>query len=183
MKHAFSPVLILVCVLGAGLAGRAAEHDADHEEYSFSSGWGQPPKTASLKPDGVTTGALPPTVGAEAPDKQPETFKLSREQMQRHERRVYAQGLEKILLANGVNVSVMVYEGQAGPSPTLMFLGYFTKEFVTRALTNGAVLQRAKELGFSSVDFFDRGPDGHYQFVLSKSAPLPKCAAYQRLCL
>jgi hypothetical protein len=186
MKHAFSPALILLCVFGAaGLAGCAAEHDADHEEYSFSSGWGQPAKTASLKPDGVTTGALPPAA-AQVPDKQekqPEAFKLSREQMQRHERRVYAQGLEKILLANGVNVSVTVYEGPAGPSPTLMFFGYFTKDFVTRALTNGAVLQRAKELGFNSVDFFDRGPDGHYQFVLSKSAPLPKCAAYQRLCL
>src|SRR5215831_7620101 len=119
MKHAFSPALIFLCVLGAGLAGCAAEHGADHDEYTFSSGWGQPAKTASLKPDGVTTGALPPAA-AEAPDKQdkqPETFKLSRDQMQRHERRVYAQGLEKILLTNGVNVSVMVYEGQAGPSP------------------------------------------------------------------
>ena len=52
-----------------------------------------------------------------------------------------------------------------------------------RAVTNGAVLQRAKDLGFKSVDFFDRGPDSHYQFVLSKSAPLPKCATYHRLCL
>jgi hypothetical protein len=77
----------------------------------------------------------------------------------------------------------MVYEGQVGPSPTLMFFGHFTKEFVARALTSGAILHRAKQLGFKSVDFFDRGPEGHYQFVLSRSAPLPKCAAYQRLCL
>jgi hypothetical protein len=181
MKHALSAVLILLIPLGA-LAGCAAEHAADRGEYSFSSGWGaQPRKTASLRQDDITTGSLPPAAGA--PDKQPETFKVSREQMQRHERRVYAQGLEKILVSNGINMSVMVYEGKVGPSPTLMFFGHFTKQFVARALTSGAVLQRAKELGFTSVDFFDRGPEGHYQFVLSKSAPLPKCAAYQRLCL
>jgi hypothetical protein len=182
MKHALSPALIVFCGLGAGLAGCAAEHDAERQEYTFDLGWGaQASKTAPLKPEGITTSALPPT--AVASDKKPETFKLSREQMQRHERRVYAQGLEKILVSNGIDVSVVVYEGKVGPSPTLMFFGHFTKEFVARALTNGAVLLRAKELGFTSVDFFDRGPEGHYQFVLSKSAPLPKCAAYQRLCL
>jgi hypothetical protein len=179
MKHALSAALI---VLGAALAGCAADHAADRQEYAFGSGWGaEPRKTASSKPDAITTGALPST--ADAAGKQPEALKLSREQTERHERRVYAQGLERILIANGIKVSVMVYEGQVGPSPTLMFFGHFTKEFVARALTSGAVLQRAKELGFTSVDFFDRGPDGHYQFVVSKSAPLPKCAAYQRLCL
>jgi hypothetical protein len=178
MKHALSAALILF----GGLAGCAAEHGADREAYSYGSGWAeQPRKTASLKPDGIITGALPSTAGAA--DKQPEAFQLTRDQLQRNERRVYAQGLEKILMSNGISVSVMVYEGQVGPSPTLMFFGHFTKEFVSRALTNGAVLQRAKELGFTSVDFFDRGPEGHYQFVLSKAAPLPKCAAYQRLCL
>jgi hypothetical protein len=180
MKHALSAVLVLI-PLGF-LVGCAGEHATDDEEYSFSLGWApQPRKTASLKPDGITTGALP--TATVASDRHPETFKLSGEQMQRHERRVYAQGLEKILVSNGIKVSVMVYEGKVGPSPTLMFFGHFTKEFVARALTSGAVLQRAKELGFTSVDFFDRGPEGHYQFVLSKSAPLPKCAAYQRLCL
>jgi hypothetical protein len=182
MKHALSVALVLLIPLGAGLAGCAAGHDVDRLEYSYGSGWGaQPRKTASLKPYGIVTGALPPA--AVAADEQPETIKLSREQVQRHERRLYAQGLEKILVSNGIKVSVMVYEGQVDPSPTLMFFGHFTKEFVARALTSGAVLQRAKELGFTSVDFFDRGPEGHYQFVLSKSAPLPKCAAYQRLCL
>jgi hypothetical protein len=179
MKHAFSPALILLCGLGAALAGCAAEHDGHSGEYSYGT---QPRKTASLKPEGITTGSLPAAT-AGAADKQPETFQLSREQLQRNERRVYAHGLEKILQSNGINVSVVVYEGQVGPSPTLMFFGHFTKEFVARALTNGAVLQRAKELGFTSVDFFDRGPEGHYQFVLAKAAPLPKCAAYQRLCL
>jgi hypothetical protein len=180
MKHAFSPALVLLlCSLGAGLAG-CAEHD---ERYAHSSGWGSHGgKSAPLKDTGsITTGALPSGAGAQ--EKQSEGFQFSREQMLSHERRVYAQGLEKILAANGINMSVMVYEGQVGPSPTLMFFGHFTKEFVARALTSGAVLQRAKELGFTSVDFFDRGPEGHYQFVVSKTAPLPKCAAYQRLCL
>jgi hypothetical protein len=181
MKHALSVAIILsLGVLSAGLAGCAADHEGDRQEYNYSAGWSQEPrKTASLKPDGITTGSL--RTGTS--DKQSEGFKLSPEQMQRHERLVYAQGLEKILVSNGIGVSVMVYEGQIGTSPTLMFFGHFSKEFVARSLTSGAVLQRAKELGFKSVDFFDRGPDGHYQFVLSKSAPLPKCAAYQRLCL
>lgn len=179
MKHALSAVMIL---LGAALAGCAADHGDGQQDYSYTSGWTpEPRKAASLRPDTITTGSLPPIAGTS--DKQPETLKLTSEQLQRHERRVYAQGLERILVANGINVSVMVYEGKVGPSPTLMFFGHFTKKFVARALTSGAILERAKELGFTSVDFFDRGPEGHYQFVLSKSAPLPKCAAYQRLCL
>ncbi len=179
MKHALSAALIL---LAGGLAGCAADQEAAHEHHSFAMGWAtQPRQAAPLKPEGIATGSLPDTAGAQ--DKQRETFQFTRDQLQRNERRVYAQGLEKILVSNGINVSVLVYEGQVGPTPTLMFFGHFTKEFVSRALTNGAVLERAKELGFTSVDFFDRGPEGHYQFVLSKAAPLPKCAAYQRLCL
>jgi hypothetical protein len=181
MKHALTVALVLGG-LGAGLAGCAADHEGDRRrEYSYGSGWGaQTSKAASWKSDGITTGSLQPIA---ASDKQPETSQIAPEQMQRQERRVYAQGLEKILTSNGLSVSVMVYEGQVGPSPTLMFFGHFTKEFVARALTSGAILHRSKELGFKSVDFFDRGPEGHYQFVLSRSAPLPKCAAYQRLCL
>jgi hypothetical protein len=82
-----------------------------------------------------------------------------------------------------MSVGVLVYEGQAGPTPTLMFVGSLSRDFVQRAVTTGAVLERARALGFRSVDFFDRGPDSHYQFVLSKTGPLPKCAAYNRLCL
>lgn len=184
MKHALSAVLIL---LGAGgLVGCAAEHEAAREQYAYASGW-QPRQTAPVKPRRITTGSLPPADRAQAEAREKEapahSFRFTREQLQRNERRVYAQGLERILVSNGVKMSVLVYEGQVGPAPTLMFLGHFTKEFVSRALTNGRVLERAKELGFTSVDFFDRGPEGHYQFVLSRTAPLPKCAAYQRLCL
>jgi hypothetical protein len=125
--------------------------------------------------------AKPPA--AEPKAKQPAAPELTRDQVLRHERQVYAKGLEKILVSNGMSVGVLVYEGQAGPTPTLMFVGSLSRDFVQRAVTTGAVLERARALGFRSVDFFDRGPDSHYQFVLSKTGPLPKCAAYNRLCL
>lgn len=146
-------------------------------QFSFSTGWAPVSQSeeAPSKADAVPASAYVP---GDAQERQ-----VTREQAQRSERRVYAHGLEKILIDNGVNVSVLVYEGQVGPTPTLMFVGYFSREFVSKALTNGAVLERARDLGFKSVDFFDRGPEGHYQFVLSKAAPLPKCAAYNRLCL
>jgi hypothetical protein len=178
MKHAFSVATIL---LAAGLAGCADEPVQEPHAFTFTR-WGAPHEETPLARTEVplATGSLPVSA---AQEKREQGFQLSREQLLRNERRVYAQGLEKILVANGVKMSVVVYEGPVEPTPSLMFHGYFSKDFVSRALTNGAVLVRAKELGFKSVDFFDRGPDGHYQFVLSKSAPLPKCAAYQRLCL
>jgi hypothetical protein len=114
---------------------------------------------------------------------QREPSEATRDQALRLERQAYARGLEKILVSNGMSVGVLVYEGQAGPTPTLLFVGSISREFVQRAVTTGAVLDRARALGFRSVDFFDRGPDSHFQFVLSKTGPLPKCAAYNRLCL
>ena len=102
----------------------------------------------------------------------------------RNARLVYAQGLERILLTNGMPASVRVHEeGQAGPVPALMFFGQFSQAFVHRAVTEGAVLERARALGFRSVEFIDRGPSGNYLFELTRTGPLPKCAAYNRLCL
>jgi hypothetical protein len=165
MKHALSAPFALALLL----AGCASDQEfASYEMHSTAS------QGSALPAPSGATGSLPAAKPRQTPEAEPNP---------RHERQVYAQGLEKILLANGVNVSVVVYEGKADPTPTLMFIGHFSREFVERAVTNGAVLQRAKELGFKSVDFFDRGPDGHYQFVLSMTGPLPKCAAYNRLCL
>jgi hypothetical protein len=167
MKHALSGSLILLVLL----AGCAADPEpGTGHQVHFAAARPEPStvRETTLPPaQPATTGSLPD----------------AGEHSARNERQVYAQGLEKILVTNGVSVSVLSYEGRVNPSPTLMFVGYFSRDFVARALTNGAVLQRAKELGFKSVDFFDRGPDGHYQFVVSKTAPLPKCATYNRMCL
>jgi hypothetical protein len=168
----------MLLVLLAGCAADYPEPSRVQEmHYAAARPETQPVREETLPPvQTATTGALPARDAKARP-------RETAAQLLRDERLAYAKGLEKILLSNGVNVSVVVYEGRADPTPTLMFVGHFSSEFVQRAVTNGAVLQRAKDLGFKSVDFFDRGPDGHYQFVLSKSAPLPKCATYHRLCL
>jgi hypothetical protein len=102
----------------------------------------------------------------------------------RSDRLVYARGLERIMVSNGMPASVRVHEdGKAGPTPALMFHGQFSDTFVRRAVSEGEVLERARALGFRSVEFIDRGPGGNYVFELSKSGPLPKCAAHNRLCL
>ena len=57
-------------------------------------------------------------------------------------------------------------------------------ELLTRyGVMTAPQLERARALGFRSVEFIDRGPGGNYLFALSKTDPLPKCAAYNRLCL
>jgi hypothetical protein len=182
MKHAFAAPLALFVLL----AGCAAEERTDGvHDMSF---------TAEVRPEvrearlftqaNVRTPpideAKTPAGGSEA--KPPETPD-AREQALRRERQEYARGLEKILASHGMSVGVLAYEGQSGPAPTLMFIGGLSREFVERAVTTGAVLERARALGFRSADFFDRGPDSHYRFVLSKTGPLPKCAAHSRLCL
>ena len=205
MKHA-PPLLLLVLLAGcaADQHGNGAENinftaetkseEPIREALSISQpgpanalpeGDRRSPTGETKVPSGETKSpaAETKTPAAEAKPKQREASEATREQQLRRERQVYAQGLEKILVSNGMSVGVLVYEGQAGPTPTLMFVGSLSRDFVQRAVTTGAVLERAKALGFRSVDFFDRGPDSHYQFVLSKAGPLPKCAAYNRLCL
>lgn len=186
MKHALSVGLVL---LAGGLAGCAAEHGAGGSREMYYSraagGWEPRTRPVATRTGSIATGARSAARAGQEGAHTPagETAGLSPEQLQRDRRRVYAQGLERILVSNGINVSVTVYEGQVAPTPTLMFLGHFSEEFVSKALTTGAVLKRARDLGFRSVDFFERGPEGHYQFMLSQTAPLPECAAYQRLCL
>jgi hypothetical protein len=207
MKYARSAPLVLLLLL-AGCAADQQESGAQNINFTAETKVEEPvrealviapPGTDRVSPEGdrksplgeaktsagLTKAPTPDTKApaAEAKPKQREASEATREQHLRRERQAYAQGLEKILVSNGVSVGVLVYEGQAGPTPTLMFIGSLSRDFVQRAVTTGAVLDRARALGFRSVDFFDRGPDSHYQFVLSKTGPLPKCAAYNRLCL
>jgi hypothetical protein len=178
MKHALSaPVLAL-----ALLAGCASEQEATqaHEMHVATAARPEqlpPQQAAQAKGQPAATGSLP------AGDPRARPAESARERLLRSERLAYARGLERIMVSNGVSANVLVYEGQVQPTPMLMFFGHFSKEFVHRALTQGAVLARARELGFRSVDFFDRAPDGHFQFVVSKTEPLPRCAADNRLCL
>jgi hypothetical protein len=85
MKHALSAALILL--LGTGLIGCAADHEAAYEQRSYASAGATPSRQRS---EAITTGSLPPAVAA--PDKQGENFQFTRDQLQRNERRVYAQG-------------------------------------------------------------------------------------------
>ena len=178
MKHALSaPVLAL-----ALLAGCASEQEATQAHEMHVATATRPEQlpaqqAAHAKGQPAATGSLA------AGDPKAKPGLSSRERFLRGERQAYARGLERIMVSNGVSANVLVYEGQVEPTPMLMFFGHFSKEFVHRALTQGAVLERARDLGFRSVDFFDRGPDGHFQFVVSKTAPLPTCAAENRLCL
>ncbi len=193
MKHALSAPLVLLVLL-AGCAADQQASEVQDMNFAAETKVEEPVREARLlsQPDPSrippTGEAKTPTGNAKAPAVDPkarqrETPEVAREQVLRQDRQAYAQGLEKILVSNGMSVGVMVYEGQAGPTPTLMFVGSLSRDFVQRAVTTGAVLERARALGFRSVDFFDRGPDSHFQFVLSKTGPLPKCAAYNRLCL
>ena len=190
MKHALLAALIL-------LAGCAAEHErteASNVAYGTATEPGPPAAPGRGTPVRETPlpGTSPISTSSLAPiDSRAESRAESKadpraalDRALRNERLVYAQGLERILLTNGMPASVRVHEeGQAGPVPALMFFGQFSQAFVHRAVTQGAVLERARALGFRSVEFIDRGPSGNYLFELTRTGPLPKCAAYNRLCL
>jgi len=170
MKQALLAALIL-------LAGCAAEHERTEASNVAYGTAAEPGPSARPGSSSISTNSLPPIDPKADP-------KVALERAQRNERLIYAQGLERILLTNGMAASVRVHEeGQAGPVPALMFFGQFSHAFVHRAVTEGAVLERARALGFRSVEFIDRGPGGNYLFALSRTGPLPKCAAHNRLCL
>jgi hypothetical protein len=182
MKHALLAALVL-------LAGCAAEHErteASNVAYGTATESGGPAAPGRETPGRETPqpGTSPISTSSLAPIDSRADPKTALDRATRNERLVYAQGLERILVSNGMAASVRVHEeGQAGPVPALMFFGQFSHAFVHRAVTEGAVLERARALGFRSVEFIDRGPGGNYLFELTRTGPLPKCAAYNRLCL
>jgi hypothetical protein len=170
MKHTLPGALALLL----SLAGCAAESG---DEATYAPAAAADPQSvrqsalAGAQP--VATGSLPAS-----------DARVVIERALRNERLIYAQGLEKIMRTHGVSASVAVDEdGKGGPTPALRFFGHFAPSFIHRALTDGAVLERARSLGFKTVDFFDRGPDGNFVFELSKTGPLPKCEVHNRLCL
>lgn len=174
MKHALLAALTL-------LAGCAAEQErGEKAEVAYAPTAG-PAEQPMRQPAPVGAQPLP---AGDARAKERGAPEAAREGILRSERRTYAEGLERILVANGVSARVVVYEGgQGSQAPMLMFVGPFSTSFVQRALTAGAVLERARNLGFRSVEFFDSEPGGHYLFELSKTGPLPRCAVNNRLCL
>ncbi|HEY1245134.1 MAG TPA: hypothetical protein VH913_05270 [Hyphomicrobiaceae bacterium] len=172
IKHAPSAALILVMLL-AGCSAEQERAGPPEATYVPAAPPEGPMRQTGLSAQPVSTGSLPAS-----------DARAVMARALRNERLIYAQGLEKILVANGVGASVIVDEdGQAGPTPALMFFGQFSRSFIQRALTDGAVLERARALGFRAVNFFDRGPEGNYVFELAKAGPLPKCAARSRMCL
>lgn len=97
----------------------------------------------------------------------------------------YARKVEQILLEIGMSadvssVEINRYSYTPGPTPLLLLFGSFSKAYVFQLTKEGYLLRTAKALGFRTVDFFDRGPDGHYVFDLSRD--VPRCAKYNRVC-
>jgi hypothetical protein len=107
----------------------------------------------------------------------------------RFDRRSFAADLERELLKRGISDQVFAMEtpGQSGgitpgEVPVLMFFGHYSRAAVYQAVADGALLSKARDLGFKTVHFFDR-IDGFYVFDLSKTGPLPSCARYRRVCV
>src|SRR5262245_22920927 len=112
MKHALLAALIL-------LTGCAAEHE--HAE-GYGAAYG-----AAAEPEQPAPGTSPIATSSLAPVEP----KAAAEQAERNERFFYAQGLERILLTNGMAANVRVHEeSQAGPVPALLFFGKFSPAFV-----------------------------------------------------
>lgn len=177
MKHA----LLVALVFALALAACAQQEYTETPDVTYVPSAAAEPQqvrqAAVREADPMNTGSLPDAAAGGDP-------RAAMERSLRSERLIYAQGLERILVSNGMPASVRVHEdGQAGPTPALMFFGRFEPSFVKRAVTEGAVLERARALGFRSVEFIGRGPEGNFLFEISKTGPLPRCAAYDRLCL
>src|SRR5690349_20028137 len=117
MKHAPSAALVLLLAL----AGCAAEQQdrSDMQQMAQAPGAAERQTAAATATQSLSTGSLPAADAAAAI-----------ERALRNERRLYAQGLEKILHANSVAASVRVdEEGQDGPTPALRFFGHFSRPF------------------------------------------------------
>jgi hypothetical protein len=107
------------------------------------------------------------------------------------ERETYRADLRRTFLASGLDIDVLVDE-KARPNgvervkwkyPRLMFFGYLNAPAVYQLITNGKVLENAKEKGFLTIDFFSKSSDeGHWYYDLSGQT-IPRCDINHRLCI
>lgn len=88
----------------------------------------------------------------------------------------YVSILEKTYLENGISMEVAVKNN------TLIIFGPLSKARVYQSITRLDVLAKAKEAGFKTVDFIDRGNDGRWTYDLTGPS-IPKCDIRNRLCL
>ena len=94
-------------------------------------------------------------------------------------RKAFRSELERAFLANGISMEVYIEDKS---STTLIFWGNLPKAFVHQLITENSVIDRAKALGFTKVDFIDKGEDGHFTFDLSGPGPAPNCAIHKSVC-
>lgn len=85
----------------------------------------------------------------------------------------YRGRLERAMLESGSSAEVLV-EGTK-----LTIWTYLNRAIVFKLITDGKILDGAKEAGFKTVDFFDRGHEGHWIYDLTKPS---NCDVSQRLC-
>lgn len=107
-------------------------------------------------------------------------------------RAAYADYLRKFFLSNGVDMAVFWPEAEnperpkeirreAKRFPMLHFFGWVGNPFIYQLITQGRVLDNARERGFKSVEFQSKGSEGMWIFDLSGPA-IPQCDIMRRLC-
>lgn len=102
----------------------------------------------------------------------------------------YADTIRRAFLSSGIDIDATDLERQPESRtaesfkkyPRLWLFGYMNKPFVYRAITEWQFLAKAKERGFQSIEFFDKGPDGIWLFDISGSS-IPACDIPKRICM
>lgn len=90
----------------------------------------------------------------------------------------YARALERQLLSAGISVDVFVR-----PNDQMMLFGYWDKAAVFLIASRLNILPNAQRQGFRSVDFYDKGREGHFTFDIPAKGTIPSCARFKRVCL
>lgn len=130
---------------------------------------GAKPKEKTMKPQTATT-----------PPSKPSTGTVSYALLD------YRTRLEHAFLESGISANVVIQTKHSTPGmrdfgryPELIIWAYLSKAMVFQLITQGKILDNAKQAGFEMVDFFDKGNEGHWFFDLTKAG---NCDVYNRLC-